>query len=29
VTLGAAFIRVLGLIEAPGALLRPDRILRV
>jgi hypothetical protein len=29
VTLGAAFIRVLGLIEAPGALLRPDRMLRV
>lgn len=29
VTLGAAFARVVGLIEAPEALLRPDRMLRV
>jgi len=29
VTLGAAFIRVVGLIEAPETLLRPDRVLRV
>ncbi|MGH3868097.1 MAG: FAD-dependent oxidoreductase [Pseudonocardiaceae bacterium] len=29
VTLGAAFVRVVGLIEAPEALLRPDRMLRV
>lgn len=29
VAVGAAFVRVLGLIEAPEALLRPDRMLRV
>jgi hypothetical protein len=29
VTLGAAFTRVVGLSEAPEALLRPDRMLRV
>jgi len=29
VTLGAAFVRVVGLVETPQTLLRPDRVLRV